>query len=108
APSTRFKLSSTDNLSGVKSTYYTFDEGSNRYYASSISVASLSDGPHTLRFHAIDNVKNEEEGNTFEFYLDKTPPVADYTIVGDQHKGNYTYVSERTKVRFSATDNKAG
>lgn len=108
APSTRFSLASSDNLAGVRTTYYSFDSRDRRAYGSAIGVSYLSDGEHTLHFHSIDNVKNEETRNSFQFYLDKIAPVVTYSIKGDQHKGSYTYVSPRTKINLSATDNKAG
>ena len=108
APSTLFKLTSTDGLSGVRVTSYSFDDGGDRNYGNQISMSGLKDGNHTLYYYAIDNVKNTETKSSFEFYLDLIPPKTENEIVGDQYKGNYTYVSERTKINLSATDNKAG
>jgi len=107
APSTKFVLSSTDGLSGVNRTYYSFDSGNDRS-GNTVTMAGLKDGDHTLNFYAIDNVKNTETKSTFNFYLDLTPPETQNEIVGDQFKGNYTYVSSRTQIKLSATDNKAG
>ncbi len=108
APSTKFKLTINDNLSGVRRTYYSFDNGKNNYYGSQINTYGLSDGEHTLYYYAVDNVKNEETKNSFTFYLDKIAPVVENKVVGDQHKGRYLYVSNRTDINLSATDNKAG
>lgn len=109
APSASFRLSKTDNLSGVRSTYYTYDAAGRKVYGSSpVSPGYLPDGDHTLYYWSIDNVKNEETRQSFKFYLDKIPPVVTATIIGDQYKGNYTYVSSRTKINLDATDNKAG
>ncbi len=108
APSTKFRLSSNDNLAGVRTTYYSFDTGSDRYYGSPVTMAGLEDGEHTLHYYAVDNVKNEATKSTFKFYLDKIAPVVNHSIVGDQYKGRYMYVSSRTKIDLSATDNKAG
>lgn len=108
APSTTFKLTTNDNLSGVRSVLYSFDNGKNRSYNPNIGISYLSDGDHTLYYYAIDNVKNEAVKKSFSFYLDKIPPVVTSTVVGDQHKGNYLYVSPRTKINLQATDNKAG
>lgn len=107
SPSTKFKLTSTDGSSGVNVTKYSFDDGTERT-GTSISMAGLKDGNHTLTFYAIDNVKNTETKNTFDFYLDLIAPETSNEIVGDQHKGKYTYVSERTQINLAATDNKAG
>ena len=110
APSTKFTLSSNDQLSGVNVTYFSYDEGKKvRYPGYGVSVSYLSDGEHTLYYYSIDRVKNEESRQSFSFYLDKIPPVNTVSIVGDQHKvQGRIYVSSRTKVKITATDNKAG
>ncbi|MEQ8323088.1 MAG: Ig-like domain-containing protein [Vicingaceae bacterium] len=110
SPSTKFKLSASDDVSGEDVTYYTF-EGNElmvpRGYE--ISVSTLPDGNHTFTYYSIDRVKNVETKKKFEFYLDKIPPVNTVTIEGDQHRKNgRMYVSERTKVKITATDNHAG
>lgn len=108
APSTKFSLSTTDNLSGIRSVVYSFDSQGNRNYSPNIGVSALSDGDHTLYYYATDNVKNEATKKSFTFYLDKISPVVTSTVVGDQHKANYLFVSSRTKINLAATDNKAG
>lgn len=108
APSTKFSLAKTDNLSGVNRTRYSFDSGSEKTHGGNIGVSYLSDGDHTLYYYSVDNVKNTEEKQAFQFYLDKIPPVVTHTINGDQYKGKHIYVSPRTTVSLSATDNKAG
>lgn len=108
APSTKFSLSTTDNLSGIRSVVYSFDDRSDRNYSPNIGVSYLSDGEHTLYYYATDNVRNEASKKSFKFYLDKIAPVVNHKVVGDQHKSNYLYVSNRTKINLSATDNKAG
>jgi hypothetical protein len=108
SPSTKFALSSSDNLSGVNKTRYNFDGKGNRVYGSAISLNGLGDGEHTLSYHSTDNVKNEEGAKSFSFYLDKIAPEPTHVINGDQYQGNYLYVSSRTTVSLSATDNRAG
>ncbi|MCC5916981.1 MAG: hypothetical protein JJU02_06600, partial [Cryomorphaceae bacterium] len=39
---------------------------------------------------------------------DRIPPVADISVVWAKHPGNYLYISPRTTMKLSATDNKAG
>lgn len=108
APSTQFSLSTSDNLSGVKTVRYSFDGGSDRFYNPNIGMAGLQDGEHTLYYYAKDNVENTATKSSFAFYLDRLPPVVEHSVNGDQYKGNYLYVSPRTKIGLSATDNKAG
>tara|TARA_R110002050_G_scaffold300621_1_gene470995 strand:+ start:19598 stop:21340 length:1743 start_codon:yes stop_codon:yes gene_type:complete len=109
APSTTFDLSQSDNLSGVNRTMYSFDDGSDRKEYGKIAVAGLSDGDHVLYYYSVDNVKNTETKKSFSFYLDKIAPEVTIAINGDQYQGKqYLYVSNRTMVNLSATDNKAG
>ncbi len=107
-PTFNIGLESTDNLSGVKGTYYTIDDMSQRLYGSPIDLSGLSDGPHTLRFYSDDNVENEESMNELMFYLDKINPETQLVVIGDQHDATYYYVSSRTTFELPATDNKAG
>jgi len=107
-PTFNIGLESTDNLSGVKGTYYTIDEMSQRVYGSPIDLSGLSDGPHTLRFYSDDNVENEESMKELMFYLDKINPETQLVVTGDQHEATYYYVSSRTTFELPATDNKAG
>ncbi len=114
APSASVKLTSSDNLSGVRTTYYVFDDGSSRAYTGPVNVGGLADGQHTIKYYAVDNVKNMEGGeggasaSSFSFYMDKIAPVPTHEVKGDQYKGNYLYISPRTTIALAATDNKAG
>lgn len=110
SPSTKFKLSSSDALSGVNNISYKYDSRSeNTYPGYPVSVSYLSDGEHTIYYHAIDKVKNDEKVNSFQFYLDKIAPEVTVSVQGDQHQTrNRIYVSSRTKIEMTATDNKAG
>ena len=109
APSTTFDLSQSDNLSGVNRTMYSFDERSEKRQYGKVGVSNLKDGNHTLYYYSADNVKNTETKKSFSFYLDKIAPVVSISINGDQHQGSkYLFVSNRTSVNLSATDNKAG
>lgn len=109
APSTTFDLSQNDNLSGVNRTLYSFDERGEKRQVGKVGVSYLPDGEHTLYYYSIDNVKNTESKQSFSFYLDKIAPVVTIAINGDQHQGQkYLFVSNRTSVNLSATDNKAG
>jgi len=114
SPTAKLKLTSSDNLSGVRTTYYNFDGGNSRTYGGMVNVSGLSDGEHVFKYYSVDNVKNMEGGeggasaSTFKFYLDKIPPVPTHQVKGDQHQGNYLYISPRTTIALAATDNKAG
>ncbi|MDW7694412.1 hypothetical protein R9C00_06655 [Flammeovirgaceae bacterium SG7u.111] len=109
SPKAKLELTSHDALSGVKSTKYKFDEGDNKGYYSKISLASLTEGDHTIKYFSEDEVKNAEAEKSYSFYLDKTAPIAHVEFEGARHKiGTKTFVAGPTKIRIVSTDNKAG
>ena len=108
SPKAKISLSMSDNLSGVKITRYGFDGAANKGYTNPVRLSGLSDGKHTFTYYSTDNVDNDENQHSYDFYLDRTPPEISSKIVGDIHKGKNTYVSSRTEVKLMAEDNKAG
>ena len=110
-PKGKFTLDGTDNLSGVKSTYYFFDEleKRNNYTGKTLYIGWMNEGSHSIQYNSIDNVLNSETKKSYKFFLDKTAPIVDIMVNGDKHVvGNKTFVSERSRIELSATDNKAG
>lgn len=109
APSSKISLSSTDNLSGVNRTKYAIDGGANWNYYGPIKLDKLSDGDHTVYYFSSDNVKNEETRKSISFYLDRIAPETNHALSTDVcEKGGITWVSPRTTVTLTSTDNKAG
>ena len=105
----KVSLSSSDKLSGVKVTSWKLDGKEYDLYVSPISLSYLEDGEHSLTYMSIDQVSNEESAKTLEFYLDKIAPVVKSQISGDIYRANgKTYISERSLINLTATDNKAG
>jgi len=106
---TKIVLSSNDNSSGVKKTYYKFDNSSSfSIYVGKINIQSLSNGYHTISYYSVDNVENKEELKKYEFYYDKEAPKPDIAIRGALHKEGATeYVSAQSLITFSATDDKS-
>lgn len=100
-----------DNLSGVRDTYYKFDDGEFRRYAdgSAINFRYLDDGNHILTYYSDDNVDNVEEQKTLTFYYDKTAPLMAADVLGDRFVvDEQVYFSGRTKLKLTAVDNKVG
>lgn len=109
SPRTYIKLQSVDASSGLNRVAYKIDNGAEQIFKDQINLASLADGAHTIHYYGYDNVKNKEEDKVIEFYLDKTVPAVEATIVGDQYQNRgRVFVSTRTKVKLTAEDNKAG
>lgn len=115
------KLSSIDNLVGVKTIYYQINHGTKRVYTSPISASLLGDSG-SVSFYAIDHLSNTEEIQTvgakgsistgisdnFEFYVDKDAPSVALNLDGAYSKGKYTYVAKNTKITVDAKDTKSG
>lgn len=109
SPRSSIKLSSVDESSDVNNISFTMDGGDPVVFSDKITLDDLEDGNHTLEFFGTDNVGNRENNKTYNFYLDKTSPVVEASIVGDQYQNRgRVFVSTRTKVKLEASDNKAG
>ncbi len=110
SPKSSLRLKSNDAKSGVKSVRYILSNNEEKTYVGDISLANLPDGAHNISYLAEDNVSNIESANEFNFYVDKIGPELSFDVVGDQFKSqaNHLYVSERSQLRFTGTDNKAG
>lgn len=67
---TQVILASTDNLSGVKATYYRFDDEDGWYtYSGAFRLTDLTFGTHTIRYRSADNVENSETEKTVTVVL---------------------------------------
>ncbi len=122
SPRATISLSSEDNLSGVKHIKYKIGQnGTYKTYKEPILLASLPDGEMFINYYSVDNVSNTEsvrnsnedsgEAETnmpSKLYLDRTPPTVAVKIIGDHHKAKYDYVSPRSKITLTGTDNRAG
>lgn len=110
ALSTKLSLIREDNLSGVKTTFYSIDDGAERIYkGGNLYIANLKNGDHKLEYYSVDNVQNKENVNVYTFYLDKVAPILSSDILGDRYIVNdQIYFSGRTKMKLTAIDNKSG
>ncbi len=100
--STLFKLSATDDASGVKQTKYRIDGSSWNIYTSGFTLSNLSDGSHTIGYYSIDRADNNEAEKTASIILDSTPPA----ISGASPTGSIVMGS--TSVKFIVRVEDAG
>ena len=120
-------LESKDEMSGVNKIYYSIDDGDDKVYTRPIPVSVFRDGEAKLSYYAVDNVGNQEvaksigtfsssqsgdgqgDNPVFDFYIDRLPPEVSLEMVGDSYEANnLLYISERSKVKLNATDDKSG
>jgi len=98
-----------DNLSNIKQTYYSINNGNPKPYDASIKAKYLNEGEYKITYYSVDQVKNEEQENTFNFYVDKTPPRVVDELIGNTYIAQgKEYLSGRNKLKLISMDNKAG
>jgi hypothetical protein len=109
SPRSLVKLTTTDDNSSVKNTFYAINDGAPTTYRQPISLANFREGEHTITYYSVDNATNQEEKKTYDFYLDKTPPMIVDELLGNTFIANgKEYSSGRSKIKLTAMDNKAG
>jgi len=110
ALNTKIYLDASDTKSGLKATYYKFDEGPFiPYNGNIIPLKQLTEDNHTLTYYSEDRVGNVEEAKSFKFFLDKSAPILTSDVLGDRFiVNNKIYFSGRTKLKLTAVDNKSG
>jgi chitodextrinase len=72
-------LEATDSLSGVKTTYYSLNDGDVRSYTSGEILTIPDEGVTTISYWSEDNAGNMELPNTTTIFIDKTPPATTVT-----------------------------
>ncbi|TJY41801.1 hypothetical protein E5161_11395 [Cohnella pontilimi] len=65
-------LTATDDITGVKSTYYSVNDGA---YAEGNSIRVEEEGTTKISFYSVDKVGNRETAQTIYVKVDKTAPV---------------------------------
>ena len=103
------EIQAADAVSGVKRILYSIDDTILKTYVGKIFSGNLSQGSHTIRYCAIDNVNNLEKVHVDSFYVDKTPPQVLEEVVGKTFYANGKEFSAGTsRLKISSFDNKAG
>ncbi|MDR2037223.1 MAG: hypothetical protein LBQ60_04800 [Bacteroidales bacterium] len=96
-------MKATDDLAGVKQTYYSTKQGNfSPYKTFDISV---QEGFHQLQYYSVDYVGNVEDVKTREFCIDLSAPVTYHNIVGIAG-GNV--ISTSSKLYLISTDSLSG
>lgn len=99
---------SDDDGSGVASTQYILDSGSQTAYSSPITISD--EGTHTLEFWSVDNAGNEETHQTVSIKIDKTAPTTVASAV-NADTSTYTFgttTDQSVTITLTASDNPSG
>jgi hypothetical protein len=106
-------LTSKDELSGVKATYYSIDGKNPVVYTKPLPAYLFNGGDHKLAYFSVDNVGNttikddsEDKEFDFDFVFDNTGPEVELIPLGTCAYKNkeILYLSKDCKVSFDATD----
>lgn len=110
ASTSKIYFTGTDELSGVETIYYRFDdEKFKKYDGQNVGFTYLEDGEHRMDYYAVDKVGNRTQDFIFDFYYDKIAPLTASDVLGDRFViDNKIYFSGRTKMKLTAVDNKIG
>jgi len=104
----KISFKSSDNL-GVNKTIWKIDDGLETEFTKPIPTSPLTEGDHTIYWYSLDLVNNLEETKTFNFFVDKTPPMVFEEIIGNTYMvAGKEYSSGRSQLKVAAVDNKAG
>jgi hypothetical protein len=104
-------FSGVDTISGIHETWYRFEVDKKfSTYKNTVSLKALKDGSHTVSYFSVDNAGNEEKPKSRSFVIDDTPPAPVVTFEGDRVTADdrQDYISPRTIVKITATDDKSG
>ncbi|MCD6578102.1 T9SS type A sorting domain-containing protein, partial [bacterium] len=104
---TTLSLTATDDLSGVKDTYYKFINQSWQTYAGgNIDFSFLSYGPHTIYYYSIDNDNNTEQTKAMDIFTDNIAPQSGINIGEPKFLNNTIYtIAHNTPITLNANDN---
>jgi hypothetical protein len=102
-------LSTEDKSSGIQAIYYSVDSGTQKVYNSPILAAYMSQDDHKLDYYAVDHVGNKEVAQSYNFYIDKTPPTIIEEVMGKSFfTGGKEFSSGKSRLKLTSFDNKAG
>ncbi|MFC1898298.1 OmpL47-type beta-barrel domain-containing protein [Candidatus Cloacimonadota bacterium] len=108
SPQSIISLIPTDHLSGVKETFYQFDDLKTLTYTGIITgnkFSKLSNGEHLLHYYSVDQVGNVENEKTFTFHFDQDPPAVALKILGDVYETKSSiFISSRTRIELTAEE----
>ncbi len=99
-------LTASDATSGVASTHYTVDGGSQQTYTGSPFTVS-GDGTHHITFWSVDVAGNTEAAESDTFQIDSVKPITADSLAGTTGSNDW-YTSTAVSVTLTASDPTSG
>ncbi len=113
SPKAQIVLTAEDAMSGVAKIMYSLNNSEPKLYTKSIDFSRLKGGKVKLKFFSVDKVGNSEQNatvkkqkNEYEVFLDKSGPSSAAIIIGDKYQSKRLFISNRSRIELSASDNK--
>lgn len=106
---TLFTLTPIDQHSGVKLSWYTIDD--EYFEGQSLDLGSYVDGLYTITWGAIDNLGNNETGNSIRVILDSSSPLTNLAMGIPKYRNNdidYWNITGSTPFTLTPTDQGSG
>ena len=111
---TLVKFTTFDNKAGIKSVYYSINDGPYQKYENPFYPADIK-GDLTIRAYALDNVNNKSEDmgqrklQSVSSFVDLTGPKLKYSFKGSVVKMDDTlFINKNTEIRLRGTDDESG
>jgi len=105
--SVAFEITAADDSSAVKQIWVSVDGKSPSPYIKPLYF--LQEGPHSIKYYALDHVGNKEDEKTFDFYTVSQPPRSTVKPIGKLvNTGGINYVRGDFKLALEAQDNVVG
>jgi hypothetical protein len=111
---TMVKFTTFDNKAGIKSIYYSINDGAYQKYENPFYPADVK-GDLTIRAYALDNVNNKSEDmgqrkiQSVSSFVDLTGPKLNYSFKGSVFKMDDTlFINNSTEIRLRGTDEESG
>lgn len=106
---TEYRLSFSDNKTGVSSTHFQINNNPVRTYEHSAISLPTEGGNYQLAFWSMDNVNNKEEKNEQDLFVDHTAPISTHSFNGSSFtQRGKTWITAETTIELKANDEEAG
>lgn len=94
SPQSQIRLVATDNLAGVKNTYYRFNNDEFEPYTGTITLRDFdleSNQIHSLEYYSVDKLGNQENPGMFNFRFHQEAPLISYRWQSNVYENDDTY-----------------
>jgi hypothetical protein len=106
---TEYRLSFSDNKTGVSSTHFQINDNPVRTYEHSAISLPSEGGNYQLAFWSVDNVNNEEEKKLHDLFVDQSAPISTHSFNGSSFtQRGKTWITSQTAIELTANDDEAG